>query len=125
MLMWVPAPSNTPGTAAPPSTKPRRRKPSILNLEPSSRKHKTENRTPEPEKRNRCNNWAEVERVKGAGACFEWGRLGSTLCVSRAFGDIEVKQKAKIKGLSAEPEVKRMRISASDEFLLLASGRQP
>ena len=68
-----------------------------------------------------CSNWAEVERVKGSGASIEWGKLAGMLCVTRAFGDVVLAQRAKLKGLTAEPEVRSLRVAPGDEFLLLAS----
>jgi len=61
---------------------------------------------------------SEVTRIKDAGSFVVHGRLGGSLAVSRALGDIEFKKW----GLSAEPYVTETVLGTSEEnpFLILA-----
>ncbi|EKX35795.1 hypothetical protein GUITHDRAFT_40342, partial [Guillardia theta CCMP2712] len=66
-------------------------------------------------------NIEERERVESIGGSWEHSRLNSILGVSRAFGDFCFQTRAKVAGLSAEPEIFQTSITDEHELLLLAS----
>lgn len=70
------------------------------------------------------NSRSEMERIKKAGGFVEDGYVNGLLGVSRAFGDWHLeglKGRAGSPGpLTVDPEIEKMRLTADDEFLILA-----
>lgn len=66
----------------------------------------------------------EHARIAAAGGFVSWGRTNGRLALSRAFGDVDCKSDLKTGGskpvVIAEPEIRWERLTAQDEFLLLA-----
>lgn len=65
-----------------------------------------------------CNK--EKERVVQNGGTVEWDLLNGYLEVSRAIGDFDSELGLKTRGLSASPEITKVKLHAEDEFVIVA-----
>lgn len=71
------------------------------------------------------NNPCERDRIKKAGNCVSWDRVGGTLSVSRAFGDSRYKSADKIpmdRAVSAIPILRSFTMCATDRLLMFSDG---
>lgn len=62
----------------------------------------------------------ELKRIEREGGFVRDGMVDHLLGVARSLGDWDIGNSAKIKGVSAEPDVVEMMLRDDDEFLLLA-----
>ncbi|KAJ1290793.1 hypothetical protein BS78_02G270300 [Paspalum vaginatum] len=66
----------------------------------------------------------EKERILSAGGFVVAGRVNGSLNLSRAIGDMELKQNERLPAerqiVTAEPELKTVKLSEDDEFIVLA-----
>lgn len=70
------------------------------------------------------NNEAEMARIFRAGGYVEYGRVNGNLALARALGDFEYKKNANVSAedqiITANPEITEHKITADDEFLIIA-----